>query len=416
MASQVVIVRDLTGRIRIAIDDREHKSAIPDPQAIQSYSKTLHERLGSFSPGVESVVLFASKMFAPDEIFGDFDAMSADPDTGGHRVLERGIIGAEWLRKPFQPSATKRITLFAVKGGVGRSTAAVVLAWRLALQGRRVVVLDLDLESPGISSTLLPLEVMPDFGIVDWFVEQAVGQADEEVLREMSAPSPLGSTAGGQIIVVPAGGRRREGYRYLPKLARAYAELPKNGTTATFADRVHELVCRLEERFQPDITLIDSRAGVHDIAGVTVTRLNALSLLFAMDSDQTWEAYRSLFMEWRLHSERAKQWRENLKIVAGQVPETDTLRYLESFIDKSYDLFADNMYVETAAGEEPEFNFDVADADAPHTPLRIHWSRAFQQFDPVRRSAAVTDEQVRASFGDFVNGVLRLIDAGGAVP
>ena len=54
-------------------------------------------------------------------------------------------------------------------------------------------------------------------------------------------------------------------------------------------------------------------------------------------------------------------------------------------------------------------NFDITDADAPHAPFRIHWSRTFQQFDPVRNPGAVTDVQIDAAFGDFVSGVMQLL-------
>ncbi|HEY1693162.1 MAG TPA: AAA family ATPase [Polyangiaceae bacterium] len=46
-----------------------------------------------------------------------------------------------------------RVTFFGIKGGVGRSTAPVALAKRLAEKGRRVLVVDLDMESPGPTSS-----------------------------------------------------------------------------------------------------------------------------------------------------------------------------------------------------------------------------------------------------------------------
>lgn len=36
---------------------------------------------------------------------------------------------------------------------------------------KRVLVLDLDLESPGLSSALLPSERQPKYGITDWLIE-----------------------------------------------------------------------------------------------------------------------------------------------------------------------------------------------------------------------------------------------------
>jgi CobQ/CobB/MinD/ParA nucleotide binding domain len=406
---QVVLVRDLYGRIRIALDDRHPELALPDPDIRLSLAERLGGELGGFSPGTSSLFLLASGMFSPEDVFEAADTMWADPALKTYRILDRYVVGSDWLRSPFEASRIPRVTLYGIKGGVGRSTATAVLAWRLSQAGRRVLVIDLDLESPGVGATILPLEATPDFGVVDWFVEDGVDQADETLLREMVAPSPLGA-GGADLIVAPSSGRLRDGYTYLPKLARAYAEISGNsGEASDFGARLHRLVLRLEEQVQPDITLLDSRAGLHDIAAVAVTRMGATSLLFGVDTVQTWEGYRALFQAWRLHFDRAERFRENLKMVAAQVPETETSAYLESFQQNAYDLFADNLYVETPPGEELGFNFDPNDADAPHSPLRIHWSRAFQQFDPVRRPNAVTDEQVRAAFGDFVRGTGLLV-------
>lgn len=404
---EAILVRDLYGRIRLAIDDREKK--ILDPARRDKLAIELHSRLGAFSPGAGSIFLFASRLFAPEEIFGTGDALWADPAKRTYRVLDRSIIGADWLREPFRepPPERHRLTLFGIKGGVGRSTATAVLAWRLAQRGHRTLVIDLDLESPGVGTTLLPVDRAPDFGLVDGLVEDAVGQADTALLEAMVAPSPLAEGSGGELWVAPAGGRARPGYSYLPKLARAYSELSTGEPERilSFGKRLHDLICRLEDALQPDVVLLDSRAGLHDIAALSITRMQATSLLFAVDSPQTWQAYGALFEVWRAHFDRAQGFRDNLKMVAAQIPETETQEYLESFRQRSYDLFLENLYVETPAGEQAEFNFAAEDPEAPHMPLRVHWSRSFQQFDPVRRPDAITPQQITAAFGDFLRGV-----------
>jgi len=407
----VVLVRNLYGIIRIAIDDRTEAGTVPSAEERNFLAEQFHHQLGAWSPGASSVFLLASQTFAPDEFFASPDAMWADPLRREYRILDRNVIGSDWLRKPFEETRqarARRVTLFGIKGGAGRSTAAAVLAWRLSQAGKRVLVVDIDLESPGVGTTLLPAERAPEFGVVDWFVESAVGQADEDLLREMAAPSPLGS-GGRELLVVPAGGRPRADYSYLPKLARAYVEVASgDARPAEFGERLHHLVCDLEHTFRPDVVLLDSRAGLHDIAAVTVTRMNATGLLFAVDTAQTWQAYRALFQAWQTHFDRAQGFRENLKMVASQIPETDTDAYLESFQQRSYRLFSDHLYMETQGRDLSEFNFDPDDLAAPHIPLPIHWSRVFQQFDPVHRPAAVTEEQLRVAFGDFVRGVALL--------
>lgn len=418
LLGSVVVVRDLYGRLRIAVDDRLPAAAM-DKVGRDALAEALHTRLGRFSPGARDIFLHASEMLVPQEVFASPDLQWVDADGVRYRFLERSLIGADWLRAPIEPEppVQARLTLYGIKGGVGRSTAGAVLTWRLAQLGRRILVIDLDLESPDLGGTLLPEAQHPDFGIVDWLVEDAVGQADDNLLVDLVARSPL-ANGDGEILVVPAGGRLRPGYTYLPKLARAYADLgvPWQASddatpdrTLTFADRLAALVRTLEARHEPDLTVLDSRAGLHDIAAATVTRLQATALLFAVDTAQTWRAYRTLFDAWKAHADRARAFRENLKMVSALTPETETETYLRQFRERAYDLFAETLYEETPPGELGTFGFDLEDDDAPHSPMRIHWSRSFQQFDPVTRPQAVTDEQLRAGFGDLVSAVHRLV-------
>ncbi len=46
------------------------------------------------------------------------------------------------------------VTFYSYKGGVGRSMAVLNVAYALADQGHNVLVLDMDLEAPGLSGFL----------------------------------------------------------------------------------------------------------------------------------------------------------------------------------------------------------------------------------------------------------------------
>ena len=52
-----------------------------------------------------------------------------------------------------EPSVPRTVTFYSFKGGVGRTTALTHVAWILAMRGRKVVTVDLDLEAPGIQQT-----------------------------------------------------------------------------------------------------------------------------------------------------------------------------------------------------------------------------------------------------------------------
>src|SRR5690606_25958994 len=79
-----------------------------------------------------------------------------------------------WLESRAEEERAKRIVFHGLKGGVGRSTALAVLAQSLAKDGFRVLVVDLDVESPGANAVLLGRGLGPPYGVVDWLVEDAV--------------------------------------------------------------------------------------------------------------------------------------------------------------------------------------------------------------------------------------------------
>ncbi|MBI5485736.1 MAG: hypothetical protein HY905_00225, partial [Deltaproteobacteria bacterium] len=230
-ASAVVVVRDVAGRIRLAVDDTREPSAGSVAHE-KDFQTQFRSHVGAFAADPGDGVVLRSQMVTPEDVFSASVSHLAGP-ASGIRVLERLLTAVDWTdcRMP-EPAANgpqraaQRFVFFGIKGGVGRTTALAAVAWHLAgTHRRRVLVVDLDLESPGLGSLLLPPEKFPDFGVVDWLVEVQVGQADEVLEQDMARTSPLGRDLPGEILVSPACGRLRKGYEYLPKLARAYGDV-----------------------------------------------------------------------------------------------------------------------------------------------------------------------------------------------
>jgi len=338
-------------------------------------ANTLANSLGCYGFPAESSILFRDELALSEEVF-----QNVRPLEQGIVLLDRQITGQDWMRGPMQRrTKNSRIVFHGIKGGVGRSTALTNWAWHLAEQGKKVMVIDLDLESPGLGSTMLPLDHAPDFGIVDWFVEDGVGQGDS-ILPEMVTKSPLASRSPGDILVVPAYGAKTS--EYLAKLSRCYADLSNDGP-GSWAARLNRMVEALENEHCPDAILFDSRAGIHDIAATLLTRMDAEVLLFAVDSHQTWDGYGLLFRHWKSNPQLLTAFRERLQIVASMVPETGRDNYLEGFKEQAWDLFRENLYDEIGADDVDGFSYDLEEAQAPHDPLPIFWARALQEFNPL---------------------------------
>ena len=359
---ELYLVRDLFGKVRLSVSDSTAEVA---QDGLKRFAKDLHRALGVRGyPPEDAVVSVDQTLLAPLRE----TAQVIRPQV---YWVERLLTGSNWwtVTDPSTSGNTRRFTLYSVKGGVGRSTTTAVLAWHLARKGERVLVIDLDLESPGLSSAMLGTRERPEFGITDWFVEDLIGQGDRVVDSMIAAP-PWAHDFEGEVHIAPAHGR--EPGEYLAKLGRVYMDTPEPWTT-----RLERLLKCLEARCDASIVLLESRSGLHDIAAATVTDLNAEVLLFATDSASTWDDYDILFRHWQEH-ELATRIRERLLMVSALTPEIDTGRYLDGFMERSWNLFREHLYDETDANDDPvadRFSFDLYEEHAPHNPLCITWSR-----------------------------------------
>lgn len=220
--NEIVLIRDLRGRIRVLLQGSKKELTGDKVKQLNRFSRELSLHLNVYGFPPDRIVLFSDDLFQGDEVIKSRDRrLIAREGPLTVFLLDRQVTGQDWMRRPFeQKTKTHRITLFGIKGGVGRSTVLVVWAWRLAKNGYKVLVIDLDLESPGVTTTMLPHKYLPEYGIVDWFVEDGVGQAGI-VEEAMVAESPLAKDLPGTIRIVPAYGTSTGGY--LPKLSRCYA-------------------------------------------------------------------------------------------------------------------------------------------------------------------------------------------------
>ena len=418
----VRIIRDVYGRIRFALNCESAQY----PQAARLQLEAVQKSLGGFATSADA--LFRDDFSNPDAIFNSEDwhrtTVSAEADEDGVAapdvsvwVLDRQITGKDWLNAstPDASQRPHRLVFYGLKGGVGRSTALAMVAYGLARQGKRVLLVDFDLESPGLSGLLIPPERVAEFGLVDWFVEDAVGQG-EAVLRSMVSMSPLAETTTGDIRVAAAMGQAEQAY--LAKLARAYADIPGAAGPQRFAARMRRILELLEAQEKPDVVLIDSRAGLHDIGAVSITSLADTALLFATDSPQNWLGYEQLFRHWQHRPVVCMQVRERLAIVRALAPQSDRERRVRVFQEHAYELFASTLYDEIAPlandspaamaqAEQDYFNPPMEDESAPHFPILVDWDDRFQEFDPSLRPehGGVRDAQINATFGALIDWV-----------
>lgn len=161
-------------------------------------------------------------------------------------------------------------TFYSFKGGVGRSMALVNAAVELAQRGRKVLVVDFDLEAPGLDTFDIVRPKAKTPGIIDFVGEYLkTGQAPE-IERFVSM-----TTAVDGLWIMHSG--TQQGYaasfgqidwQELYERRRGYLLL-------------EDMKAQWKQMIQPDYVLIDSRTGHTDTCGICTRQLpDAVIILF----------------------------------------------------------------------------------------------------------------------------------------
>jgi MinD-like ATPase involved in chromosome partitioning or flagellar assembly/WD40 repeat protein len=189
------------------------------------------------------------------------------------------------------------ITFYSYKGGTGRSMAMANVAWMLAMSGERVLIIDWDLEAPGLHRYFHPFlddkDLTASVGLLD-YVEKLRTRAaakDElspddtdimEYVKRLKWPPEFsvqwdrfGPFAG--IDLLPAG---QQGPAYSSKL-----------NTFNWVEFYEKLggsellnMARQQLKSEYDYVLIDSRTGVSDTSGIcTIEMPDTLVVCFTLN-------------------------------------------------------------------------------------------------------------------------------------
>ena len=322
-------------------------------------------------------------------------------------ILDRRIVGADWLDAPSPQRADgpPYLVFTSLKGGVGRSTAIAVLAAHLAANGKDVLVIDLDIEAPGIGTMLLSEDRQPRFGLIDLLVEDGVGGLDDEMFQNCIGVSDL-TQGRGLVHVVPATGMAcfHEPENVLSKLSRAMVETPQaERAPKSVRSRARAIIDNISGRRKYDAVLINSRAGLAEITATALLGLGADIFLFGVDLPQTFEGLRYLFSHFELlpPPDRAIDWREKIKMIHAKAQSSP--QAVAGFRERAYELFANYLY-EIDEGEDP-FTYNADDPDAPHYSWPIYLDSTFSEFDPIANPTFMQSSVYRGAFGDFLEAM-----------
>lgn len=258
LSSKYYIVRDVFGKISVYVIGNAE---------INELETELRRALG------DNWINRIDKVSESDYLFTEITKNAAKIQDNIF-YAERPLVKRTWnISKRIRATEQERIiTFYSYKGGVGRTTTLAMTALQLARIGKKVVVVDLDLEAPGVSTLLKPEMDYPKYGVVDFLieVENCHDEIDiNEYVYSVSNKKLIGLTGGEVLVMQAANLQNGEVDEYYNKLSRIDFNMPKY---LEKENPIENLIVLLKEEYHPDFIFIDSRAGIHDIGGLTLLR------------------------------------------------------------------------------------------------------------------------------------------------
>ncbi|CAA6806033.1 MAG: FIG00567367: hypothetical protein [uncultured Aureispira sp.] len=183
----------------------------------------------------------------------------------------------------------KTITFYSYKGGVGRTLALSNIATRLAEFGKTVCMIDFDLEAPGIpykfKKQLKSLEF--ETGLVDYLQHYVKYRQAPPNVKDFMTTVKEGTANQKEITLLPAGNIYSKDYWVkLSSIGWDKFFYEKDSTGVEFFFDLKE---KIKNEIQPDYLLIDSRTGITEIAGITLSLLADEVVLLSVNNEENLE-------------------------------------------------------------------------------------------------------------------------------
>lgn len=179
------------------------------------------------------------------------------------------------------------VTFYSFKGGVGRSTALGLVGGILATRNRRVVMVDFDLEAPGIS-VMFQEDVKKTsgehFGVLDYLHQRSL-TPEENIPNILDCIQQINLQTRGELYLVPVG-------EYDENYIHRLADLDMRSFYRTAKNPVKQLIEDIKQQLEPDVILIDARPGFNDVAAITLFDLADTAIICFSPTDQSFQGLR----------------------------------------------------------------------------------------------------------------------------
>lgn len=375
--TEAYVVQNIYGKLMVYLETQNRTLA-------NILSEKLSAELGPWFQGCD---ILGANIFVKNEI--DRRKRDTTPIRDHVWLFEKYLTNLYWDdsqgQHKTQSSGSKLVSFYSFKGGVGRTTSMLMAAIALARQGKKVILIDFDLEAPGIAG-LFPQEYLPKYGLLDFLVECNVQREPGKDFFIDEYIYPIGefcqaTAMGGEIYAMPAYGSilKEHPDLYRKSLMRFDLNLPIYFNEKTPIDF---LLAKLDDFVSPDLIFIDTRSGIHQIGGITLTRYSDLALLFFYGSQQNIDGMKMVLPH-------VKKFDIPFLLVNAKVPANEEVARIE-----------ENIYIEGAyealCACDPDYRGEsvaIDDETAEHFPVKISYNAVAEVLQNTEQLIKAFEEQ-----------------------
>ncbi len=188
--------------------------------------------------------------------------------------------------KPYQV-----ISFYSYKGGVGRTTSMIQVAYILAREGKRVLLLDMDIEAPSLHKLFKKQMDDPLYGVkhglVDYFHERfnnSNGNTSNIKTTELFTEIEFNESMKGKLFAIPA--MKELNNQYIFKLTQLQANIIYEN------QYLEDLLDELEMELKFDTVLIDCRTGVNQWGAFSLFGFSDQMVFIAYPNEENMEGLR----------------------------------------------------------------------------------------------------------------------------
>lgn len=165
------------------------------------------------------------------------------------------------------------ISFYSYKGGVGRTVSLIQTAYFLAKKGKKVLILDLDIEAPSFQDIFEDYINKETKGLVDYLYSKLYSMENETEVPFNSIISKVPLNVKGDIYFVPS--TSKLDLEYLRKL-----ELLKQDKIIN-DEYITDLIKSIKKQYDIDYFFIDSRTGLNKWGAISLFEIATESILLA---------------------------------------------------------------------------------------------------------------------------------------